>query len=103
MPTTPPTAAARLRASANEPPISPTPKMASLPISGAATSSAPERRPQCGEEAIVFRRQADRDPQVLRQSVVRDRPDNDAFAQQRLVDARSIDHVHQQEVAVRRN
>src|SRR5450755_4438751 len=98
MPTTPPTAADRLSASANEPPISPTPKMTSLPSSGAATSSAPERGTQCGEEAIVFRRQADRNPQVLRQSVVRHRPDDDALAQQHLVDACGIDYVHQQKV-----
>src|SRR5450631_4389678 len=102
-PTTLRTAPTFLSASANEPPISPTPTTMSLANGRAGTPSASQRSPQCCEKALVLGRQAHRYAQVLGQSVIRDWPHDHALTQQRFVCRRRLAHMHEQEVCVRRN
>src|SRR5258707_15124993 len=87
-PTTLRTAPTFLSASANEPPIKPTPTTMSLASGCAGTPSAPQRDSQCSEEAFVLGRQSHRDAQMLGQTVIRHRSNDDALTQQRFVGRR---------------
>ena len=76
-----------LSASANEPPIRPTPTTTSLASDGAGTPSASRAQPRsAARKRCVFRRQPDRNAQVFRQAIVRDRSHDHALPQQRVVD-----------------
>src|SRR5207302_332995 len=108
-PTTVATAAAALSASAKDPPIRPTPTTTTFPSAGAGTASAfassgaVNGLPQRGKKAPVFLLETDRDAKMLRQTVVRHRPHDHAFAQQPVVDRGGIADADQDEVAVRRH
>src|SRR6185436_18330046 len=101
-PTTVPQAFAFFSASANEPPISPTPITATR--SKRVTRSFPEACGKRRKEALVLVGGADRHAQVLGQLVrPADRAHDDATLQQALVDLGRAADAHRDEVAVRRN
>ena len=94
MPTTCAAAPACFNASANEPPIRPTPKMTIFRNTGAATACCVADHSasaffSAAMNAAFSSRQADRDAQPLRQAVVADRAHDHALLEQRQVDARA--------------
>src|SRR5688500_13737294 len=87
-PTTCLTARAFLSASANEPPMSPTPMTTSFSIfdfAGMGARSTGERALQTVEKTRVFGFEPDRHPQMIGHAVTRNRPHDDAVPQQSLV------------------
>src|SRR5262245_40449561 len=101
-PTTCAQAFACLSASANEPPIRPTPTIATRSKS-ICSRLLPEARGGGGEECLVLVRGADGDPQVLGQAVARHRAYDHSAAQEALEDLGRLAHADGEEVAVRGN
>src|SRR5262245_58805958 len=102
-PTTRCTARARFSASANEPPIKPTPITTSLRIFSLAAMSAADHLGQRGEEAGILRFQPDRDPQVPGHAIARERPHDYTRPQQLLERRAGVSGVEAYKVAVGRN
>src|SRR5215510_700424 len=97
-PTTSPINPAARAASANEPPISPTPAIVTRSKSGGTGDSFAPDALQRGDKALVFLGGANGDPHVFGKAVHAHRADDHTLAQQRLVDALAAADPHEQEV-----
>src|SRR5688572_20667089 len=102
-PTTRFTARARLRPSANDPPIRPTPMTTSLPIRGLAIVSGRDGLPERFQEAGVLRRQPDGNAQVPGHAVACHRTHDHARLEQLPEHGGSVRDPERHEIAERRD